>query len=69
MEDNNNNNSNDQKENLIIDQNQFPNKAEIDNNNQPPNYIPPLINITNDYQQAILYNPPMVPIQYPIQQP
>ena len=69
MEDNNNNNSNDQKENLIISQNQFPNKAEIDNNNQPPNYIPPLININNNFQQAMLKNPPMVPIQYPIQQP
>lgn len=69
MEDNNNNNSNDQKENLIIDQNQFPNKAEIDNNNQPPNYIPPLININNDYQQAMAYNPPTALIQYQPQQP
>ena len=68
MEDNNNN-SNDQKENLIIDQNQFPNKVEIQNNNQPPNYIPPLININNDYQQAMAYNPPTAPIQYPPQQP
>ena len=67
MEDNNNKNSNDQKENLIIEQNQFPNKIEIENNNQKPNYIPPLININNDQQQAMAYNPPTAPIQYPPQ--
>ena len=68
MEDNNNN-SNGQKENLMIDQNQFPNKVEIQNNNQKPNYIPPLININNDQQQAMAYNPQTAPIQYPPQQP
>ena len=57
---------NQQNQNLIEDQNQFPNQEEVQNNNQTPSYVPPPNN-ENDYQPAMpAANPP---VQYPPYQP